>query len=67
MSKIFAAALLATSIYAGAASAHGGGGGAEPMPGISFTDMPDYPATPINRLKSAHKNSRWHRGFARDH
>jgi hypothetical protein len=66
MSKIFAAALLATSIYAGAASAHGGGG-AEPMPGISFTDMPDYPATPINRIKSAHKNSRWHRGFARDH
>lgn len=67
MSKIFAAALLATSIYAGAASAHGGGG-AEPMPGISFTDMPDYyPAKPINRIKPARKNSRWHRGFARDY
>ena len=64
MSKIFAAVLLATSIYAGTASAHGGG--VEPMPGISFTDMPDYPAAPINRIKPARKNGRLHRGFARD-
>jgi hypothetical protein len=65
MVKIFAAALLATSIFAGSASAHGGG--AEPMPSISFTDLPDYPAAPISRLKPVHKNSRWHRGFARNH
>jgi hypothetical protein len=65
MSKIFAAVLLVASIYANAASARGGG--AEPMPGTSFTDMPNYPAAPIGRIKPARQNVRWHRGFARDH
>jgi hypothetical protein len=37
-----AAALLAGLCYAGAASAHGTGGGAEPMPLTNFTDMPSY-------------------------
>lgn len=65
MLKIFAAMLLATSIYAGTASARGGG--AEPMPSISFTDMPNYPAKRMNQTDPPRKNVRWHRGFVRDH
>ncbi len=65
MLKIFAAMLLATSIYAGAANARGGG--EEPMPSISFTDMPNYPAKRIDQIKPLRKNVRWHRGFTRDH
>ena len=45
MVKIFATILLATSVYATAACAHGGG--AEPMPGTNFTDMPPYHAMPF--------------------
>jgi len=66
MLKIFAAMLLATSIYAGTASARGGGG-AEPMPSINFTDMPNYPAKRVNQTDLPRKNVRWHRGFVRDH
>jgi len=65
MFKIFATVLLTASIYANAASAHGGG--AEPMPGISFTDMPSYPAKPLTQIKPGRKNIRWHRDFTRDH
>jgi len=61
MLKIFAAAVLATTISAGAANARDGGG-AEPMPGISFTDMPSYSAKPIKA-----KHVRWRRDIARNH
>jgi hypothetical protein len=49
MVKIFAIVLLATSVYASAACAHGGG--AEPMPGTNFTDMPPYHPTSFCRSK----------------
>ena len=41
MMKIFAVCLFAMFACAGAARA-GGGGGAEPMPGTNYTDMPPY-------------------------
>jgi hypothetical protein len=66
MSKIFAAVLFATLIYAPAASARGGGG-AETMPGISFTDMPSYPLKPVKPVPSIKsKHVRWHPSSARD-
>jgi hypothetical protein len=49
MVKSFAIVLLATFVYAGAARAHGGG--AEPMPGTNYTDMPPYHPTPPCRAK----------------
>ena len=54
MSKVCAAVLLAASLYAGAAS--GAGGGAEPMPGTNYTDMPSYhpccrPAARIKHMR----------------
>ena len=57
MFKIYAAVLLATSLYAGAASA-AGGGGAEPMPGTNYTDMPSYHpcCRPAGRIKHARKH-----------
>jgi hypothetical protein len=60
MLKIYAAALLATSLYAGAASAAGGGGGAEPMPLTNYTDMPSYHpcCRPAGRIKHARKDVR---------
>ncbi len=66
MLKIFAALLLATSIYAGAASARGGG--AEPMPGTNFTDLPSYHPKPLasHKIKHARKHARWHQGIAGD-
>jgi hypothetical protein len=60
MSKILAAVLLATSIYSGSATARVGG--AETMPRISYTDMPDYrprPAKPHVWIKHARKHDRW--------
>jgi len=53
MVKIFAAALFATFAWAGAAAA---GGGAEPMPGTNYTDMPPYRPMPVCRTK----RSCWH-------
>ena len=66
MVKIFAAALLAISMSAGAAIAHGGG--AEPMPGMSFTDLPSYHPQPLesHKIKRARNHARWHQGTARD-
>jgi len=55
MLKIIATVLLAASMYAGPASARGGGA-AETMPSFNFTDMPDYrpkPAMPCVRVKHA--------------
>lgn len=46
MLKIFFIVLLAVSIYAGAADAHGG---AEPMPQIGYTDLPSYHPNPSAR------------------
>jgi hypothetical protein len=64
MLKIFAAALLATSIFAGPAHAHGGG--AETMPGTNFTDLPSYHPKPLAWRKIPHKPARWHQGTVRD-
>ena len=67
MLKILAVALLATSIYAGTASARGGGP-AEPMPGTNFTDMPSYrpkPVEPLRRIKYARKHVRWRQSSPR--
>ncbi len=65
MLKIFAVAMLATSMFAGTASARGGG--AEPMPGTNFTDLPSYHPRPVepHRIRHAHKHVRWHQGTAR--
>jgi hypothetical protein len=51
MLKTFAAALLATALAAGVASAHGSGGSPGAMPGISYTDMPTYAPKPIKPVK----------------
>jgi hypothetical protein len=62
MLKIFAAVLLATSIYAGSAAARSGG--AESMPSIGYTHMSDYrpkPARPRVRIKHARKHDQWRR------
>ncbi len=66
MLKMCAVTLLAILCCTGAASAHGGGG-AEPMPSTSFTDMPNYSPqrmTPawLPRVKHRH----WQQGVARD-
>jgi hypothetical protein len=61
MLKIFAAVLLATSMYAGAANARGGG--AETMPATNFTDLPPYRpqlAKPRVWIRPAHNHVRWH-------
>jgi hypothetical protein len=47
--KIFAIVLLSTSVYAGAASARGGG--AETMPSTNYTDLPPYHPIPACRAK----------------
>jgi hypothetical protein len=67
--KIFAIVLLATSVYAGAAGARGGGGGAEPMPGTNFTDLPPYHPMPACRTKRSCVYYRYHRPLynASDH
>jgi hypothetical protein len=58
MSKTFAATLLVMCLLAGTANAHGGGG-AEPMPLTSFTDLPRYcPAQPCRRIMPVHKPAR---------
>lgn len=47
--KIFAIVLVPTAIFTAATNA-AGGGGAEPMPETSFTDMPSYQPGPIEPL-----------------
>jgi hypothetical protein len=67
MSKIFAAVLLATSIYAGPVSARGGDP-AESMPGTNFTDMPSYqpkPVAPHVWIKHTRKHVGWRQGYRR--
>ncbi len=62
MLKVLAAAvLLATSIYAGPAAARGGGA-AEPMPSINYTDVPSYrprPGKPRAWVKHVHSHVQW--------
>jgi len=48
MMKIFAVILFAMFAYAGVARA---AGGAEPMPGTNYTDMPPYHPMPPCRAK----------------
>ena len=57
MIKIFAIALFVTFLNAGAASA---GGGAEPVPGTNYTDMPPYHPMPACRTKRSCVYSRYH-------
>jgi len=55
--KIFAIALVPTVIFAAVANANGGG--AEPMPGTNFTDLPSYqprPIEPLSRMKHVRKH-----------
>jgi hypothetical protein len=60
--RISAAILLVICAYSGAANAHaGGGGGYEPMPGISYTDMPPYHPMPICWVKRSCAYLRGHR------
>jgi hypothetical protein len=56
--KIFAIVLLSTSVYAGAASARGGG--AETMPGTNYTDLPPYHPMPACRAKRSCVYPRYH-------
>ncbi len=54
------AIVLASAVYADAASA-GGGGGAEPMPLTNFTDMPSYHPNHVRcprRVKCVGKHAR---------
>ncbi len=65
MLKILAAVIFAAWIYAGPASAHGGGP-AETMPLTNFTDLPDYrpkPVAPCARSKHACKHVGWRQNF----
>jgi hypothetical protein len=67
MLKICAAALLMTLCCAAAASARGGG--AEPMPGVNFTDMPPYlsgPPRSVEQVKPVRRHVRWRQGSERD-
>ncbi len=57
MLKSFAAVLLATSTFATTSAR--GGGPAETMPGTNFTDMPSYPAKPVEPLRRI-KHTREH-------
>jgi len=67
MLKAFAATLLTISIFTGTAANAHGGGGAEPMPLISFTDLPRYcPCQPLRRMMSIHKTTRLHQRSAHD-
>jgi len=64
MLKAFAAMLLTVSLFTSTANAHGGGG-AEPMPLTSFTDLPCYrPAEALRRVTPVHKPSRLHQSSA---
>jgi hypothetical protein len=68
MYKVATAVLLTTSLCVNAASARGGGG-AEPMPGVNFTDMPPYlsgPPRSLERFKPARRHVRWRQGSERD-
>jgi len=66
MLKICVAALLATLCCTCVASAHGGG--AEPMPGTNFTDMPSYsPQRPMPVRLPRAKHGNWQHGVARGH
>ena len=68
MFRIVAAALLAISFCARAASARGGG--AEPMPGVNFTDMPPYlsgPSRSVEQVKPGRRHVRWRQGSGRNH
>jgi hypothetical protein len=66
MLRIFAAALVISLAYVSAASARGGG--AEPMPGTNFTDLPSYHPKRIesHKIKHARKHARSHQGIARN-
>jgi len=55
--KVFTAALLTASAHVGAASAHGGGL-AETMSGISFTDLPSYRPALLCRSKQPCRHTR---------
>ena len=50
MLMMFGIVLVAGLLQSGAALA-GGGGGAEPMPGTNYTDMPPYHPMPTCRTK----------------
>lgn len=66
MLKILTVILLATGMYAEAASAHGGGP-AEAMPGVGYTDMPSFSGKPgrgPKPLEHKHTHVRWHQGAA---
>jgi hypothetical protein len=57
--KIFAILLVPIAIFTVTANAAGGGGGAEPMPGTNFTDMPSYqprPIEPLSRIRHVRKD-----------
>jgi hypothetical protein len=67
MFKVATAVLLTTSLCVNAASARGGG--AEPMPGINFTDMPPYlsgPSRSVEQVKRVRRHVRWRQGSERD-
>jgi hypothetical protein len=68
MFKVVAAVLLATSLSVDAASARGGGG-AEPMPGVNFTDMPPYLSGPprlVAQVKPVRRHVRWRQSSERN-
>jgi hypothetical protein len=64
MLKTFAVTLVTISLFTGTANARGGGG-AEPMPLTSFTDLPRYcPCQPLRRIMPGHKITRLHHSSA---
>jgi len=67
MLKIFASILFVATVYAGPASAHGGGP-AETMPLTNYTDMPSYRPkafAPCVRSARTCEHVQWHQGFSR--
>ncbi|HUJ10957.1 MAG TPA: hypothetical protein VL171_13115 [Verrucomicrobiae bacterium] len=68
MFRVVAAVLLTTLLCVDPAGARGGGG-AEPMPGVNFTDMPPYLSRPprsVEQVKPVRRQLRWRTGSDRD-
>jgi len=67
MFRVVAAVLLTTLLCVDPAGARGGG--AEPMPGVNFTDMPPYLSRPprsVEQVKPVRRQLRWRTGSDRD-
>ena len=68
MFKVATAVLLTTALCVNAASARGGGG-AEPMPSVNFTDMPPFlsgPPRSVAQVKPVRRHIHWRQSSERN-